>query len=51
MLKFVSWNVNGLRACLGKGFAELAPEVKNQVSHRGQALKLLNQKLTEAFLC
>lgn len=36
---------------LGKGFAELAPEVKNQVSHRGQALKLLNQKLTEAFLC
>jgi len=22
MLKFVSWNVNGLRACLGKGFAD-----------------------------
>ena len=22
MLKFVSWNVNGLRACAGKGFAE-----------------------------
>ena len=33
---------------LGKGFAELPPEVKNQVSHRGQALKLLNQKLMEA---
>ncbi len=36
---------------LGKGFAELPAEVKNQVSHRGQALKLLNEKLTEAFLC
>ena len=22
MLKFISWNVNGLRACVGKGFAE-----------------------------
>ena len=21
-MKFVSWNVNGLRACLGKGFAD-----------------------------
>ena len=21
-MKFVSWNVNGLRACLGKGFLE-----------------------------
>ena len=32
----------------GKGFAELAPEEKNQVSHRGQALMLLKQKLVEA---
>lgn len=23
MLKFISWNVNGLRACAGKGFAEV----------------------------
>lgn len=23
MLKFISWNVNGLRACCGKGFAEI----------------------------
>ena len=22
MYKFISWNVNGLRACLGKGFLE-----------------------------
>ena len=21
-MKFISWNVNGLRACMGKGFAE-----------------------------
>ena len=21
-MKFISWNVNGLRACLGKGFAD-----------------------------
>ena len=22
MVKFISWNVNGLRACVGKGFVE-----------------------------
>ena len=33
---------------LGKGFAELSADEKNQVSHRGQALKLFNQKLMEA---
>ena len=33
---------------LGRGFAELSAEEKNQVSHRAEALKLLNQKLTEA---
>ena len=33
---------------LGKGFAELSAEEKNQVSHRGQALIRFNQKLTEA---
>ena len=33
---------------LGKGFAELRADEKNQVSHRGQALKLFNQKLMEA---
>ncbi len=32
----------------GKSFAELLPEEKNQVSHRGKALELLNDKLTEA---
>ena len=21
-MKFISWNVNGLRACMGKGFAD-----------------------------
>lgn len=33
---------------LGKTFAELSPEEKNQVSHRAEALKLFNQKLVEA---
>lgn len=27
MLKFISWNVNGLRACVGKGFAEAFREL------------------------
>ena len=22
-MKFISWNVNGLRACVGKGFADI----------------------------
>lgn len=26
MYKFISWNVNGLRACVGKGFAEIFAE-------------------------
>lgn len=33
---------------LGKTFGELTGEEKNQVSHRAEALKLLNKKLTEA---
>ena len=33
---------------MGKSAAELSPEEKNQVSHRGVALKLLNEKLVEA---
>jgi XTP/dITP diphosphohydrolase len=33
---------------LGKSFAELRPEEKNQVSHRAEALKLFYQKLKEA---
>ena len=33
---------------LGRGFAELSAEEKNQVSHRAEALKLLNKKLVEA---
>ena len=33
---------------LGKGFAELSPEQKNQVSHRAVALKLFYEKLKEA---
>lgn len=33
---------------LGKTTAELSAEEKNQVSHRGVALKLLNEKLMEA---
>ncbi len=33
---------------LQKGFAELSPEEKNQVSHRAVALKALNEKLKEA---
>lgn len=32
---------------LGKTLAEASPEDKNQVSHRGQALKILNEKLKE----
>ena len=32
---------------LGKTAAELPPEVKNQISHRGKALALLAQKLRE----
>lgn len=27
MYKFISWNVNGLRACVGKGFAEIFSEL------------------------
>ena len=33
---------------LGKTTAELAPEEKNEVSHRGNALKLFYQKMKEA---
>ena len=33
---------------LGKTFAELSPEEKNQISHRAEALKLFNKKLVEA---
>ena len=33
---------------LGMTTAELPPEVKNQVSHRGNALKLFNEKMKEA---
>ena len=33
---------------LGKTTAELSPEEKNRVSHRGQALKILYEKLKEA---
>ena len=33
---------------LGMATAEMDPEQKNQVSHRGNALKLLNEKLKEA---
>ena len=33
---------------LGKSFAELSPEEKNQVSRRAQALKLFYEKLKEA---
>lgn len=34
---------------LGKTFAQLSAEEKNQVSHRAEALKLFYKKLTEAF--
>lgn len=34
---------------LGKTFAELTAQEKNQVSHRAEALKLFNKKLTEAM--
>ncbi len=33
----------------GKTFGEASDEDKNKVSHRAEALKLLNEKLTEAF--
>lgn len=33
---------------LGKTFAELSPDEKNQVSHRAEALKRFNKKLVEA---
>ena len=26
-VKFISWNVNGLRACMGKGFADIFKEL------------------------
>jgi XTP/dITP diphosphohydrolase len=35
---------------LGLGAAELAPEVKNRVSHRGRALAKLREKLAETSL-
>ena len=31
MKKMVSWNVNGLRACMGKGFAEFFNEIDADV--------------------
>ncbi len=31
----------------GRGFAEVSPELKDEVSHRGKAIKLLAQKLAE----
>jgi XTP/dITP diphosphohydrolase len=33
---------------LGKTFAELTPEEKNEVSHRGLAIKAFAEKLKEA---
>ncbi len=36
---------------LGKSFAELSAQEKNQVSHRAEALKLFNEKLLEANIC
>ena len=27
MIKLISWNVNGLRACVGKGFKEVFSEL------------------------
>lgn len=33
---------------LGKTLAEVAPEEKNQVSHRARALKVLYEKMKEA---
>ena len=33
---------------LGMTTAELAPEVKNEISHRGNALRVFNEKLKEA---
>ena len=43
-MKFVSWNVNGLRACLKKGFSESVPALDADViclqetkMERGQA--------------
>jgi len=34
-----------------KTFAEIPPEVKNSISHRGEALKLLVEKLREIGFC
>ena len=34
---------------LGKTFAEMSPEEKNQVSHRFRALQKLNEKLRKSF--
>lgn len=34
-----------------KTFAEIAPETKNSISHRGEALKLLVEKLREIGFC
>ena len=34
MKKMISWNVNGLRACLGKGFLEYVKYSGKQVSGR-----------------
>ena len=36
---------------LGKTFAEISADEKNQVSHRAVALKAMYEKLKEAFLC
>ena len=31
MAKFISWNVNGLRACVGKGFLDFFKEIDADV--------------------
>ena len=30
-MKFISWNVNGIRACVTKGFLEFFKEVKSEL--------------------
>ena len=36
-MKLISWNVNGLRACLGKGFAETFAALKAHAAMQGRS--------------
>ena len=41
-MKFVSWNVNGLRACMNKGFMETFQTLDADIVYKKQKCNLIN---------